>query len=205
MTTLSVFERPICCSTGVCGPQVDPALVQFAADVHWIAKQGVATERFNLAQQPQVFASNETVKAMLSREGEACLPLIFVNGDLVIQGRYLSRAELARLVEETSQPRPSIYTEAVAELVAIGAAVGSNCEVCLKYHVDKARKLGVFPTDMHAAIQTAQMVKDTPARSILELAKRLLGNSVTGNELPLAQTGCCEPTASTPVGAKKCC
>ncbi len=204
MTTLSIFERPMCCSTGVCGPTVDPELVQFAADVRWIAGRGVSTERFNLAQQPEIFASNEFVKAALSREGEVCLPLIFVNGNLASKGRYPSRAELARFVEEASKLSSTIYTEAVAELVAIGAAVGSNCEICLKYHVDKARKLGISPADMDSAIQTAQMVKDTPARSILELAKRLLGSSVKRGELPLAQSGCCEPPGST-TPAKKCC
>jgi hypothetical protein len=29
---LDVFDPAMCCSTGVCGPEVDPQLVQFAAD-----------------------------------------------------------------------------------------------------------------------------------------------------------------------------
>ena len=37
----------------------------------------------------------------------------------------------------------SIYDERVNELVAIAAAIGANCEPCLKYHFDQARKLGV--------------------------------------------------------------
>ena len=31
MTHLQVFDPPMCCSTGVCGPQVDPELPRFAA------------------------------------------------------------------------------------------------------------------------------------------------------------------------------
>jgi hypothetical protein len=42
----------MCCSTGVCGPGVDPQLARFAADVAWLQGQGVTVERFNLAQQP---------------------------------------------------------------------------------------------------------------------------------------------------------
>lgn len=65
MKKLEVFDPPLCCSTGVCGPSVDPALVQFAADLHWLANQKAAVERYNLAQQPEAFAANEIVKTAL--------------------------------------------------------------------------------------------------------------------------------------------
>jgi AhpD family alkylhydroperoxidase len=69
----------------------------------------------------------------------------------------------------------TIYSEQVGELVAIGAAIAANCEPCLKYHYDKARNLGVSLQDMRSAVETAQRVKDSPARKMLELAGRLLG------------------------------
>ena len=53
MNRVEVFDPPMCCSTGVCGPNVDLALVTFAADLHWLANQRIAIERYNLAQQPQ--------------------------------------------------------------------------------------------------------------------------------------------------------
>ena len=65
MKKVEVFDPPMCCSTGVCGPSVDPALARFAADLHWLANQRIAVERYNLAQQPQAFAANEVVKAAL--------------------------------------------------------------------------------------------------------------------------------------------
>ena len=42
MTHLDVFDPPMCCSTGVCGPSVDPLLAAFAADVDWLASKGVS-------------------------------------------------------------------------------------------------------------------------------------------------------------------
>jgi AhpD family alkylhydroperoxidase len=72
---------------------------------------------------------------------------------------------------------PSIFNEQVAELVAIGAAIGSNCEPCFKYHYDQARKLGVSDLDMRYAVDLAQKVKDTPARAMLNLAERYLGTA----------------------------
>jgi thiamine pyrophosphate-dependent acetolactate synthase large subunit-like protein len=97
MIKVEVFDPPMCCSTGVCGPNVDPALVRFARDLHWLANQKIAVERFNLAQQPQAFAASETVKAALREHGNACLPLILLNGAVISQGRYPARDELARL------------------------------------------------------------------------------------------------------------
>ncbi len=96
--TLEVFDPAMCCSTGVCGPNVDPVLVQFASDFLWVAGQGVHVERYNLAQQPHAFASNETVKAALEKYGIGCLPLILLDGAIVSRGRYPGHDELAQMV-----------------------------------------------------------------------------------------------------------
>ncbi len=50
--SIQVFDKPMCCSTGICGPQVDQTLVRFATDLDWLSRQGVTVERFNLSQQP---------------------------------------------------------------------------------------------------------------------------------------------------------
>ncbi len=97
MKTLEVFDPAMCCSTGVCGPNVDPVLVQFASDFLWVAGQGIHVERYNLSQQPQAFAANETVKAALQKYGTDCLPLILLDGAIVAKGRYPGREELAKL------------------------------------------------------------------------------------------------------------
>lgn len=88
---------------------------------------------------------------------------------------------------------PSIFTEQVAELVAIGAAIASNCEPCFKYHYDQARKLGVSDLDMRYAVDLAQKVKDTPARAMLNLAERYLGPATP--ETRAAASSCCVTTS----------
>jgi len=67
----------------------------------------------------------------------------------------------------------TIYTSQVNELVAVAAAIGADCEPCLRYHCEKARKLGVEPEELRQAVITAQRVKGAPARMV-ELASRLL-------------------------------
>jgi hypothetical protein len=95
MTAVHVFDPAMCCSTGICGPSVDPRLVRFAADLDWLKTQGVAVERFNLAQQPGAFAEDAAVKAALETQGEAGLPLVKVNGEVKSSGVFPSRRELA--------------------------------------------------------------------------------------------------------------
>lgn len=125
MTKLQVFDPAMCCSTGICGPQVDPVLPRFAEDFHWLATQGVAVERFNLAQQPKDFINNPIVKAALAAEGTACLPLILVNGVIASKGRYPERAELSQFAGLNA----STASKSLPVLVATGSCCkpGSGC------------------------------------------------------------------------------
>ena len=107
MTTIEVYDGAMCCSTGVCGVDVDQALVTFAADVEWVKQQGVMIERFNLGQQPLQFANNPQVKGFLERSGEGALPLILVDGEVALAGRYPSRAELTRWTRLVAVPTVS--------------------------------------------------------------------------------------------------
>ena len=95
MSTIRVFDPAMCCSTGVCGPAVDPQLAQFAADLGWLKSQGLSVERFNLSQQPAAFVEDAAVKQALESRGEASLPLVQVNSDVKSSGTYPSRDELA--------------------------------------------------------------------------------------------------------------
>lgn len=94
--TIRVFDPAMCCSTGVCGPSVEPELARFAADVDWLQKQGVTVERFNLSQQPAAFAETPAVKEALAR-GTEVLPLVLVGDRIAVEGSYPSRETLAAL------------------------------------------------------------------------------------------------------------
>lgn len=104
MKSVQVFDPPMCCPTGVCGPGANPALARFSSDLQWLGHQRIAVERYNLAQQPQAFAAREVVKTALKEYGNECLPLILLNEMVISQGRYPSRDELARLVGIEPEP-----------------------------------------------------------------------------------------------------
>jgi hypothetical protein len=110
MKIIQVYDPPMCCSTGLCGNDIDPALVSFAALLTQLGQKGVKVERYNLGQQPMAYVQNTAVKALLDKEGLDVLPLIFVDGKVHSKGRYLtdterealSRAVLAEKAEASS-------------------------------------------------------------------------------------------------------
>jgi hypothetical protein len=95
MTVVEVFDPPMCCSTGVCGPAVDPALAAFAADLRWAGQNGAVVTRYNLAQEPGRFAGHDGVRGLLAEGGQDVLPVVVVDGEVRSSGRYPARAELA--------------------------------------------------------------------------------------------------------------
>lgn len=95
MTKLQIFDPPMCCTSGVCGTNVDTKLVKLLNDIEWLKSKGVEVERFGLAFEPQAFVTNELVKETLQKDGNDCLPLILVDGKIVFKGSYPDRAKLA--------------------------------------------------------------------------------------------------------------
>lgn len=98
MKTVQVYDKAMCCSTGVCGPEVDPVLPRFAADLDWLKSQGHQVDRYNLAQQPQAFVENAKIRALLGSEGPECLPVVVVEGEIVSRGQYPTRDEFSAWV-----------------------------------------------------------------------------------------------------------
>ncbi|WFB35532.1 arsenite efflux transporter metallochaperone ArsD [Kiritimatiellota bacterium B12222] len=103
MKTLTIYDPPLCCSSGVCGPSVDPELVRVNADLEWLKSEGIEVTRFNLAQQPMDFAANEKVKTMLQEAGDDSLPLLFLDGHLIASRFYPTREQFSALFDLKSE------------------------------------------------------------------------------------------------------
>ena len=95
---IEVFDPPMCCSSGVCGPKVDKKLVEFSAALAWLYAQGIQVQRYNPAQQYEAFVNNTKVVKAVNDSGTGCLPLILVDGEVVSHGRYPRKEELAAMV-----------------------------------------------------------------------------------------------------------
>lgn len=122
MKKVQIFDPALCCSSGVCGTDVDQNLVDFSANVDWAKQQGLTIERFNLAQQPMAFAENAAVKGLLERSGEAALPVTLVDGEVAFAGRYPGRDDLARWIGV-----PTAATGPMSDAASSSCCSGGKC------------------------------------------------------------------------------
>lgn len=68
----------------------------------------------------------------------------------------------------TTNEASDLFSSAVEELVAIGAAIACNCEPCFKHHFREALNLGVSRGDVAMAVATARKVKEQSAEQVLK-------------------------------------
>lgn len=86
------------------GRRVGPyVLVQFAADLKWLSARGVTVERYNLAQQPDVFVRDSAVREAVNASDTGGLPLIVAEGRIAAHSRYPDRDGLARIAGLTDE------------------------------------------------------------------------------------------------------
>ncbi len=99
---LALFEPAMCCSSGVCGPSVDQALLDIREHLRWAEAQGASVTRHNLSSDPDAFVANPKVTGLMAAFGEPALPALLVDGEIKLHGRYPSRDELAGFLEAPS-------------------------------------------------------------------------------------------------------
>ena len=61
------------------------------------------------------------------------------------------------------------------ELIAIGASVSCNCHQCVKFHLDKAGKLGIEPGDIKEALKVGMKVRSGAAGQMDKLLSEVSG------------------------------
>ena len=99
MKKLEIFDPALCCSTGVCGPSVDPELVRVASALFLLEGKGFAVERYNLGMEPDAFITNKEVNRLLNEKGPDALPVTVFNQQVVKVGEYPQNVELASWFE----------------------------------------------------------------------------------------------------------
>jgi arsenite methyltransferase len=93
---VEIYDPPLCCSSGLCGPTIDPILVRMSDTLLALAKQGVDVERFNLAQQSKAVMAVPVVADLIHKNGRKILPITIVNGKVFQTGQYPSYEDLCR-------------------------------------------------------------------------------------------------------------
>lgn len=95
MKKVEIFDPAMCCSTGVCGPSVDPELTRVASAIFALEKKGFDITRYNLTSQPDKFVDQVEVNKILMDKGPDALPVVLVDGEVEKIGSYPTNEEFA--------------------------------------------------------------------------------------------------------------
>lgn len=111
MRKIEIFDPAMCCSTGVCGPSVDPELIRMAAVTKNLKAKGYDITRYNLANEPHAFAESTVISQLLKEKGPDVLPVTVVDGEIKKVKEFLTNEELQELTgltKETLAAKPRI-------------------------------------------------------------------------------------------------
>ena len=99
MKNMQIFEPAMCCPTGLCGVKVNTELLRVSTVLDTLKRNGVTVQRFNLSNAPREFVNNKTVDTYVRKFGPKGLPVVLVDGAIVITGRYPSNKEFVKLLD----------------------------------------------------------------------------------------------------------
>lgn len=85
---IEIFDPPMCCPTGLCGPTLDQTLLDVNEMILALEGAGKTIARYQMTSQPQAFLNNVTVMRLVREQQMAALPITFVAGQLVKTGAY---------------------------------------------------------------------------------------------------------------------
>lgn len=107
MKKIEIYDPAMCCSTGVCGPSIDPELLRITTVINAFKEKGIIIQRHGLSNEPQEFITNKTISDILQKEGADILPVTLVDGEVAKTKEYPSNEELSKWLGisiKTKQP-----------------------------------------------------------------------------------------------------
>ena len=96
---VEIFDPPMCCPTGLCGPTLDQALLDVEAMLLELQAQGHRVERYQMTSHPQAFTQNAEVMALVRERHLDALPITVVGNQVIKTGAYPSAAEVQAALE----------------------------------------------------------------------------------------------------------
>lgn len=93
MSKMEIYDPAMCCSTGVCGPSVNPERIRVASVIENLKRNGIEVKRYNLSSTPQAFLNNAAISRELNTKGAKILPITIVDGKIVKEAGYPTNEE----------------------------------------------------------------------------------------------------------------
>lgn len=93
-STVEIFDPPMCCPTGLCGPTLDQTLLDVNEMILALKAEGVQVERYQMTSHPQKFTANPSVMRLVQEKQLDALPITVVQGQVIKVGAYPTLAEV---------------------------------------------------------------------------------------------------------------
>ena len=111
MKKMYIYEGAMCCSTGVCGVSPDKELMRVSSLVDKLNKSGAKIERYNLTNNTKEFVENKTINKLLTEKGEDILPVVIVDDEVVMTGKYPSNEEFYEMLFLADEAKEETNTD----------------------------------------------------------------------------------------------
>lgn len=95
-----IYDPPMCCSSGVCGPNPDQTLIEFQDIFTKLKKSKHNIERYIITQSPEKFKENPEIIKLIQEQQLKVLPITTVNGVVVKTESYPTSKELLSYFSE---------------------------------------------------------------------------------------------------------
>jgi hypothetical protein len=91
---VEMFDPPMCCPTGLCGPSLDQTLLDVSEMIVSLQSENLRVERYQMTSHPNAFLTNAEVMKLVREKEMAALPIIVVRGKVIKTGAYPTLAEI---------------------------------------------------------------------------------------------------------------
>jgi len=108
MKKIEIFDPAMCCSTGVCGPSIDPELMRMVTVINSLKEKRIIIKRHGLSSEPQDFISNKVISDILQKEGADVLPVTLIDDEVVKTKEYPTNEELSKWLNIEIRTKPAV-------------------------------------------------------------------------------------------------
>jgi hypothetical protein len=99
---VEIFDPPMCCPTGLCGPTIDQELLDVSEMIHQLQVNGLRVERYQMTTHPGKFTGNPEVMQLIREKQMAALPITVLHGEIIAAGYYPELSEIQQYIKRSN-------------------------------------------------------------------------------------------------------
>lgn len=99
---VEIFDPPMCCPTGLCGPTLDQSLLDANQMVQSLKDDGIQVARYQMSTHPHMFLKHPEIMRMVRERGMEVFPVTVIGGNILKSGSYPTRTEIDQALLQTA-------------------------------------------------------------------------------------------------------